>query len=136
MASKAEMSGRRITARAISQSRAQIGRRGETLAVDFFMRRGYQVIARNWACRWGELDLIVRKGDDLRMVEVKTRQGTAGTVMPYEAVTDRKLARMAEAAARFLHAHPSLPEEAHFDVLAVTFTAAGVPAYQWLKDFE
>lgn len=112
-----------------------LGRRGEDLAAAFFIWRGYQVIARNWKCRRGELDLVIHKGDELRVIEVKTRL-TAGPVGPQEAVTYSKMSKIWEAAARFSEAHPELPDEMHVDVLAVTFTAGGIPVYRWMKDFD
>lgn len=116
--------------------RHSLGARGEELAADFFIKRGFTVVARNWKCPQGELDLVIRKGEELRIIEVKTRQGSGGPVGPFESVTGAKLSRIAEAAARFLDAHPMLPEDAHVDVLCVTFTTAGVPVFQWLPDFE
>lgn len=116
--------------------RHQLGTRGENLAADFFIKRGYAVVARNWKCPLGELDLVIQKGEELRIIEVKTRQRNGGPVGPFETVTRAKLSRLGEAAARFLERHPALPEDAHLDVFCVTFTDAGVPRYQWLKDFE
>ena len=115
-----------------------LGRRGEDLAVDFFDRRGYLTLARNWRCAYGELDLVVfRSSDsDLRVIEVKTRQGSPKEFRPYEAVTSEKLDRIGEALARFLEEHPDLPQEAHVDVLAVTFIPGSVPVFQWVQDFE
>ncbi len=49
-----------------------IGRRGEDIAADHLGRQGFQIIDRNYRKPWGELDLIVQKGNDLRFVEVKT----------------------------------------------------------------
>jgi putative endonuclease len=114
-----------------------IGRRGEQTAADFFRAQGYTVLARNWKCRGGELDLVIRKGDDLRVIEVKARLGPhRGPLGPHEAVTDRKLARIGTAIGLFFAAHPELPPEAHIDVLAILFHPQGEPEIQWLKDFE
>ena len=49
-----------------------IGRKGEDLAADYLEQRGLQIICRNYRRPWGELDLVARKGNDLRFVEVKT----------------------------------------------------------------
>jgi putative endonuclease len=112
-----------------------LGRRGEDLAADFFIRRGFQIVARNWKCRRGELDLVICRGLDLRVIEVKTRQ-KAGPAGPQETVRNAKLSKIWEAAARFSEAHPELPDEMHVDVFTVSFTSAGVPVYRWMKDFE
>jgi putative endonuclease len=116
--------------------RHEVGRRGEDLAADFFIQNGYEVIARNWKCERGELDLVVRLGDEIRLIEVKTRLNQHPDGVPFEAVTPQKLSRMGEAAARFFVAHPQLPDMPHFDVFTVAFTDGNKPELQWLKDFE
>lgn len=114
-----------------------VGRHGEALAADFFAAHGYEVIAKNWKCRGGEIDLVVRKGDSVRAIEVKTRRGPhRGPLGPHETVTDRKLARIGIALGLFFAKHPELPPEAHIDVLAITLMPTGAPDIQWLKDFE
>lgn len=115
----------------------EVGRRGEDTAADFFRTQGYEVVARNWKCRGGEIDLIVRKGNEMRVVEVKARRGPhRGPLGPHETVTDRKLSKIGIAAALFFAAHPALPQEAHIDVVTVLFFSDRAPDIQWLKDFE
>ena len=70
-----------------------LGAKGEALASDYLVSRGFQVIARNWHCRYGELDLIMRDDDTIVAVEVKTRRGL-GYGSPLEAITARKAARL------------------------------------------
>lgn len=50
-----------------------LGQRGENFAADYLSRQGYTIIARNVFCRYGEIDLIVRKDEVVACVEVKTR---------------------------------------------------------------
>jgi putative endonuclease len=79
--------------------RTAIGRRGESAAVDRYVRAGYRVVARNWRCRLGEIDLVLARGPMLVVCEVKTRRGSS-LGGPFEAVTVRKqekLRRLAEA---------------------------------------
>jgi putative endonuclease len=54
----------------------ELGRRGERRAAWFYRLRGYRVVARNVRLRDGEIDLVVRRGRTLVIVEVKTRQST------------------------------------------------------------
>ncbi len=118
-----------------SDPRRELGARGEDLAAAFFIRRGFEILARNWRAGRIEIDLVVRKGDELRIVEVKTRQ-SLGAGYPEEAVTDEKLTRLATAAERFLDQYPSLTREPHFDVLAIVIGKNGVPVYQHIRDIE
>ena len=81
-----------------------VGRFGEQLATDHLVRAGLEVLDRNWRCRDGELDLVLRDGPALVFVEVKTRSSTAyGT--PAEAVDRRKAARIRRLALRWMDEH-------------------------------
>lgn len=81
--------------------RQEIGRYGEDVAARYLADRGITVLARNWRCRLGELDIVARDGDALVICEVKTRSGN-GYGSPLEAVTPIKLARLHRLAAAFL----------------------------------
>ena len=86
-----------------SGHRQRLGARGEQLAADWYAARGYQVVARNWRCREGELDLVLARDGELVFCEVKTRSSDRfGT--PAEAVTPAKQRRLRVLAARFLAA--------------------------------
>ena len=85
---------------------------------------GYRLVARNWRCSLGELDLVLVRDRTLVFCEVKTRRGTA-LGAPYEAVgwrKQRKLQRLAEA---FLAVSPLVPAEVRFDVASVSADGAG-----------
>ncbi|KUF06232.1 YraN family protein [Leucobacter sp. G161] len=70
-----------------------LGARGELIAAQYLIDRGFRIVERNWRCRYGELDLIMRDGSTLVAIEVKTRSGT-GFGSPLEAITARKAARL------------------------------------------
>lgn len=70
-----------------------LGARGETIAAAYLEGLGYRILARNWRSRCGELDLIVRDGETLVAVEVKTRSGD-GYGSPLEAITAQKMSRL------------------------------------------
>jgi putative endonuclease len=77
------------------------------------------VVARNWRCRDGELDLVLRQGRTFVFCEVKTRTSDAFGV-PAEAVTRQKLARIRRLAARYLEEDaPMRPREIRFDIAAI-----------------
>ena len=81
--------------------RQRLGSRGEQLTADWYVARGYRVVARNWRCREGEIDLVVEGEGDLVFCEVKTRMSDRFGV-PAEAVTPAKQRRLRVLAARYL----------------------------------
>ncbi|HEV8065594.1 MAG TPA: YraN family protein [Acidimicrobiales bacterium] len=103
--------------------RQALGTRGETLAARWYVEQGYEVVARNWRTRQGELDLVLRRGAEIVFCEVKARQGT-GYGSPAEAVTPHKQRRVRATAVAFLHQWPDKSGEAkarsvRFDVACV-----------------
>ncbi len=98
--------------------RRTLGADGERRAASWYEDHGYTVVARNWRCRDGELDLVVRRGDELVFVEVKTRT-TDRFGTPAEAVTPTKQRRLRGLAARFLAETGAGAARLRFDVVAI-----------------
>ena len=98
--------------------RSAAGRLGEDAALAVYRDRGYRLLARNWRCRIGELDLVVTRGDALVFCEVKSRRGS-GFGGGYEAVTARKRAKVRSVAEAFLLASGARPRSVRFDVASV-----------------
>ena len=79
----------------------EIGQRGEDAAARFLMRRGYEIVERNWTCPAGEVDIVAEDGDVLVFCEVKTRTSLKRG-LPGEAVTSEKRKRYEKIAAWYL----------------------------------
>jgi putative endonuclease len=104
--------------------RARVGAAGEALAERTLTARGYDVLARNWHCRYGELDLIAEDGGELVFVEVKTRRSSVlGT--PEEALTPSKRRRLLAAAQQYLMEHEIAERPYRFDVVAIALDGRG-----------
>ncbi|MBB6636682.1 YraN family protein [Cohnella thailandensis] len=106
--------------------RKATGRAAEEAAARHLERRGYGIVARNWRCRTGELDLIATDGDVLVIAEVRSRRGGAsrfGTAI--EAVTPRKCAQVRSTAQVYLAQSRRETNKVRFDVIAITFTPEG-----------
>ena len=85
------------------------------------MREGYTIIARNWRCPRGELDVVAWRRGVLAVCEVKARRST-NFGDPFEAITPAKMQRLRLATAAFVAARPSpLPHvsEIRFDAASV-----------------
>jgi putative endonuclease len=102
----------------LTQARRALGASGEELAAAWYEANGYEVLERNWRCRAGELDLIVRRGRTFVFCEVKTRT-TDAFGAPVEAITRDKQVRLRHLAARWLEDAPLRPTEIRFDVASV-----------------
>lgn len=109
-----------------------LGRAGENVAASFFERNGYRIIARNWHCRFGEIDLIVRRGCEWRFVEVKTRMSSKYG-FPEEAITASKLRRQHAAISCYLSRLTDRKAEVHGDVFTISLDAEPIQ-HRWLKD--
>ncbi|WP_337003148.1 MULTISPECIES: YraN family protein [unclassified Microbacterium] len=83
----------------------ELGRAGEDRAAQHLVDSGYTLLARNWRCAQGEIDIIAMRGDHLAIVEVKTRR-TANYGHPFEAVDRRKRRRLWQLANAWLSENP------------------------------
>jgi len=115
--------------------RAALGRYGEDLAAAHLLDCGHELLARNWRCREGELDLVARDRDGtVVFVEVKTRGGTAFGE-PAEAVGPVKARRIRVLACRWLSEHPpGGAPELRFDVVAVVRRRGEAPVLSHLRE--
>lgn len=114
-----------------SGDRGRIGRQGEDLAADFLSTRGFSVIARNWHCRFGELDLIVEREGDLRFVEVKTRRGS-GFGYPEESVGRTKRERWFRSIHTWLQLHAPHRSAYQADVISILLRR-DIPEIAWIE---
>ena len=112
-------------------TRVAQGTAAEGLALRYLEARGLTLVTRNFRCRTGELDLIMRDGQHLVFVEVRSRgHNRFGT--PAESVTRRKQQRLLRAAAFYLQRqHLDLP--CRFDVVAI-LQASDEPQVEWIRD--
>ena len=96
------------------------GARAEQLAERYLWARGLHTIARNYRCRAGELDLVMKDARQLVVVEIRYRRHVV-PVSPVESITPNKRARIARAAERFMQEYPHFDEhQLRFDVVAMS----------------
>ncbi len=108
----------------MTDRRRALGRAGERLAARELERRGYRILARNWRCPIGEIDLVAEKGEALVFVEVRTRRGSEhGT--PLESVTPAKQAKLIELAQTYVQENAIDDRDWRIDVAAVAMSPSG-----------
>lgn len=100
-------------------------------AGEFLEQEGLVVLARNFRCRGGEIDLVLRDGDTVVIAEIRYRADNAfGT--PAETVDGRKQLRLIACARRFLQSYPALAQAPlRFDVVAL---AGRDRRIEWIRD--
>jgi putative endonuclease len=109
-----------------------VGRYGEDVAARHLHESGLEILARNWRCREGEIDIVARERDVLVICEVKTRRSTAFGA-PYDAVTYRKAEKLRRLACHWLAEHPGGGCEVRFDVVSVFRGPTGPAAIEHLR---
>lgn len=108
----------------VSQARHRLGALGERLAALHLEAKGYRILARNYRCRLGEIDIVAERDGCLTFVEVRTRRGQAlGT--PQESVTAAKQARLRALAQSYCQEHGLEGAHQRIDVVAVALSARG-----------
>jgi putative endonuclease len=100
--------------------RRWFGSRSERAAERFLRRLGYRIVARNYSCPHGELDLVAVDGRCVVFVEVRSTE-SADPSVPAASVDDAKQRRLTSLALHFLQRHGLLNHSARFDVLAISW---------------
>ena len=105
------------------------GSAAEAMAVSLLGKAGLKIIARNYSCRHGEIDIIARDGDTLVFVEVRSRASDAfgGAAA---SITAAKRGRLLRTARHYLATLQSVPP-CRFDAVLIT---ARPPRSEWLRD--
>jgi len=114
----------------VKQTTSAIGNLAENFAVQELKKIKYKIIARNYHCPHGEIDIIAIDQDTLVFVEVKARSSSIfGS--PLEAVTTRKISKISQTGEYFINNHKdNLPSKKRIDVFAVYITNSNKYSFQ------
>ena len=110
----------------------ELGRRGEALACARLTAAGLRIVARNWRCQTGEIDVVAEGPGLLVFCEVKTRRAV-GYGTPAAAVDATKQTQLRRLAAAYLRATPHRPSRVRFDVVTVMWPRHGRPRIEHLQ---
>lgn len=111
-----------------------VGAAAEDLAFDYLRERGLTLVQRNFQCRLGELDLIMRHGECLVIVEVRFR--SVKSLVPARLTIDyRKQQKLIRTTALFLAWNKRFANyPLRFDVLGIDANAQGEISFDWIRD--
>jgi putative endonuclease len=116
----------------VVRAKDAVGRYGEDVAARHLLDAGLEILARNWRCREGEIDIVAREHGALVFCEVKTRSSELFG-LPAEAVTRRKADRLRRLAYLWLQDNPQRVSDIRFDVVSVLRSSAGAAAVDHIR---
>lgn len=98
----------------------ETGKRGEDIAVNYLIQKGYHILSRNWSNRGRkELDIVAMKDDTIVFVEVKTRR-VGSLTTPFSAVNARKQHNICLAADSYIRTY-HINKNCRIDVIGITY---------------
>jgi putative endonuclease len=97
--------------------KSSIGKKGEDFCEEYYRKRGYEILRRNYHSRYGEIDLIAKKDNTVVFIEVKTR-GEKTVASPRESVTKTKQKKLVLTSMQYMENQP-LNLSCRFDVFEV-----------------
>ncbi|MEI7830997.1 MAG: YraN family protein [Prolixibacteraceae bacterium] len=116
---------------ATDQEKDDMGRKGESIAVDYLSEIGYFILDTNWRHGHKEIDIIARSRDEIVVIEVKTRAENYAEE-PWEAVTPSKIRNIVEVADVWLRIN-KVDLETRFDVISILINKDGTHALEHFK---
>ncbi len=111
----------------------QLGKQGENLAVDFLLKKGYEILHRNWRYSHYEIDIIAVRDRKLHIIEVKARNHSPWGY-PEDSVSRKKFKYLQKAADEFLQQHQEEHKWLQYDILSVTLCKDEEPAFFLIED--
>lgn len=97
----------------------ETGIKGENLAADYLINKGYTILFRNWKYMHRELDIIAKCKNELVIIEVKTRH-IGSMISPTEAVTNKKQKLIIDAANIYIQKH-NINLDVRFDIISIVY---------------
>jgi len=111
----------------------QLGNRGEELAKQYLINKGYTIIKSNWHCPYGELDIIARKAETIVFVEVKTRH-SSNTEAAFAGITADKQQKLIATAHAYLNTYEHHDETWRIDAIAIALPTQQQPIIEHVED--
>jgi len=113
--------------------RHQLGQKGEDAAVDFLKNQGQKIIHRNYRNKLGEIDIIIKDGEYICFVEVRTKTSDAQG-HPFESITPKKQRKLSKIASYYLQEQDKHDVKSRFDCIAVIPQENGQFLLEYIKN--
>lgn len=113
-------------------TKTEIGKKGEEMAVAYLRKRGFKILATNWHFHHLEIDIVAQDKDEIVFVEVKTRT-SAAFGNPEESISPQKIKRIIDAAEAYILKH-DIDQDARFDVMAIILPEDAAPELDYFED--
>ena len=110
----------------------KLGKEAEEMAVSYLVKNGYEILHCNWRYSHYEIDIVAKKNDLLKIVEVKSLQSSA-IRYPEQGVTKKKFKDLLKAADQFLFRHREY-RHVQFDILSIVVSQYRPPEFFLLED--
>ncbi len=94
-----------------------LGKKGEQLAVEFLIKKGYEIVERNYTYKKAEVDIIAQLKNTLAIIEVKTRS-TSNFGNPQDFVKPKQIQNLVKAVDEYINSN-NLEVEVRFDIIAI-----------------
>lgn len=114
-------------------NRLSLGKKGEAVARKYLKKLGYRILAQNYRCRFGELDLIAEEEGCLVFIEVKTRSGL-DFGQPSEAITGKKRQQISKVALEYIAKNDLRDSPIRFDVVSVLQKDGAEPSIELIPN--
>jgi putative endonuclease len=111
----------------------EVGNQGENLAAEYLRSKGYQILQRNWQCRFGELDIVAQDGEKLVFCEVKSIHGES-LEDAFANLTPHKVKKVLKAVHYYLAAKHLEEVLWRFDAIAVVMPANAEALIEHVED--
>ena len=95
----------------------ELGKKGEQLAIDYLVKKGYTILDKNWRFQKAEIDIIAQKEETLAVVEVKTRS-SIDFGSPQDFVNPKKIKLLVSAIDEYV-VSKNLDVDVRFDIIAI-----------------
>ena len=110
----------------------QTGNAGESLAAEYFIKNGYEILHKNWRHKHWEIDIIASRNGMLHFIEVKTRTSLKFGY-PEENIDAKKIRFLINASEEYLYQNPQW-QRIQFDVLSINIKEEGMADYFLIED--